>query len=260
MGFSSQAEHRIELVEALDRIVAYQHYYHSVYGHYTKLLNRIGFSISRPLTDLYDIRVTEASKDHLSVTAFSEDGGKMLDQVSIDQDFQLHANFPIPTPRAEYLKSQAIKYLRLLKEAPNGQMIAEQGVFKGYFEYSTRTDSSGERSAVAKGILAPVVGFNLEMGQGGLRGTPDLESVKRSLTGQQGTRNTTSLEEEAYLAQKIFHGETGRYAESWSELEEIAHFRFEGKEQSAPILDRKVSSSSQEKALEIEPIGSNETE
>src|SRR5258708_5080962 len=95
--------------------------------------------------------------------------------------------------------------------------------------------------------------------------------------------------EEAYLAQRIFRGEFGRYAKNWDELFKIANFRFEGKKDSpqepAPFGDdaatldaetlkyesletgspgkpsqpsRNVTSITQQKGgLVVEPIGSD---
>jgi hypothetical protein len=51
-------------------------------------------------------------------------------------------------------------------------------------------------------------------------------------TGQINSRNPAmSGLEEAYLAQRIFRGEVGRYARNWEELSKVAAFRFEGREQ-----------------------------
>jgi len=229
---------RLELLETFDRIVAYEHYYHSVYGHYTKLLNRIGFKISSFLTDYYDIRVIEASADRLLITAFSEDNGRMQDVISIDHDYQVHANFDLPLPRVDFVKTRAMKYMRLLSEAPAGQSIAEAGIFRGYFRYSIVTDSKGNRVAIANGVLPPVFGLRLELKQGQDEVMGNWQSFVQTdvHTGQNEADNVTtddgiSLERETYLAQKIFHGEMGRYAKTWSELSRIAHFKFEGKDQ-----------------------------
>jgi hypothetical protein len=288
---------RRELIESLDRIVSYEHYYHSVYGHFTKLLNRIGLVIPRTVSDLYDIRVTEASNDRLLITAYSELNGKMLDLVSIDQDFQLHANFSIPQPRSEYLRTFALKQLRLMKELPAGQIVAEQGVFKGYFEYIMEKDSDGQMMPVAMGIRPPVAGMKLEPNDFLGESNVDQEVIisdladdgsEDSASSQLGQHPTQpgGLEEETYLAQQIFYGEVGRYARSWSELARIANFKFEGRDQfggdntvlfgdtsSASDLEastqgeaakisregRKISSVTPNKGLEIEPISSDDS-
>src|SRR4051794_28343220 len=62
-SFVGVISNRRVLIESLDRIVTYQYYYHSVYGRFTKLVHEIGFSLPRALTDLYDIKVVEASTE-----------------------------------------------------------------------------------------------------------------------------------------------------------------------------------------------------
>lgn len=273
---SKSDSNRQELIENLDRIVAYQHYFHSVYGHFTKVLNKIGFHIPQGLTQLYEIRVVEASSDRLLISAFSESEGKVTDLVSIDQDFQIHANFKVPEPRLEYLKAQASRHLRLLSEAPKGQRVEEQGVFKGFFQFVRRTQDSSQSSWIAIGIRNPVDGIEIKLDSSQTGQEPvlnatwdELEKVEPATdsakTGQMDSDHNPGLEEETFLAQQIFKGEIGRYAKSWEELSRIANFKFEGKDQygeplpisptasshpSAPA--RKITSSGG--ALEIEPI------
>src|SRR5688572_13195872 len=98
------------LIEILDKIVCYEHYYHSVYGTYTRILNRIGVSIPRTITDVYDLHVSEATADQLLVNALSETRGQVMDLVSIDQAFRVHSSFEVPVPRPEYLRSIALKH------------------------------------------------------------------------------------------------------------------------------------------------------
>jgi hypothetical protein len=269
-GKASHSAYHVELVEVMDRIMVHQHYYHSIYGHFTKIINHIGVGLPKSITEHYDVRVTDASNDHLLVTAFSEENGKVIDLISIDQDFQVKSNFQLPPPRSEFLKAQAIRYLRILKDAPSGQVAAEQGVFKGYFKYSLKNDSSTDKTAVAIGVRAPVLGVKLELGQEGLQASlnspddvaedssPTFSDTKMSrATGQQTALGAKSSEEETQLAQKIFFGEMGRYPKSWSELEEITHLHFESQEippQQNEGTERRISSNPKEKAFVIEPI------
>ena len=247
-NIKNQVVNRRDLIEALDRLVVYEHYYHSVYGRFAKLINRTGFNLPRHLTEIYDVRIVEAGDDHLLVSAFSEVNGKTLDMVSIDQDYGIHANFELPPPRSEYLKEQAIKHLRQIRGSPGGQLSSEEGIYRDYFKYSVETDSKDEKVAVALGVQAPVQGVRLELDEKGLLPTDTPEAMMLSdlmkdaaeafvtpQTGQQPEVNAGHLQEEAYLAQKIFLGEMGRYAKSWSELSRIAHFRFEGKDLNGPV-------------------------
>jgi hypothetical protein len=231
-----QASSRLELLETLDHLVAYEQYYRTVYGHFTKLLGRVGVGVSKQVAELYDIRVEEASPYRLLITAISEVDGRTVDRVTVDAQYRLTANFPLPTPRPEYLKIQALKHLRTLKENPANS--EEAGIFKGYFRYETRSTGE-ERQVLALGIRPPVLGLQLEYGSGDMQkleqelallenmGDVDMDSSK---TGQRATGQVMSTLEEAYLAQKIFRGEMGRYAKNWSELSKIAAFRFEEKE------------------------------
>jgi hypothetical protein len=232
-GLESSAENsqRAELIETLDRLVAYEHYYHSVYGHYTKLVSRLGLPISKELSELYDIRVSEAFQERLVITAFSEVAGRTQDLVSIDQEYAVHASFALPAPRSDYLKSLAFKQLRILRDSPTEPDLVEQGVFKGFFHFEQKLDSEGRKVALAVGVKAPVTGIQLEL-RAGEEKVAELEipsATKSPATGEKPVSNVMSTLEEAYLAQRIFHGELGRYAKNWSELSKIASFRFEDK-------------------------------
>jgi hypothetical protein len=267
---TSSTQLRREIVEALDRVVAYQHYYHSVHGHFTKLINKIGFSVPPSVLENYEVRVSEATADRLIVTAFSEAHGKIVDLVTINQDFKVHANFQLPPPRSTYLKNQAIKYMRLAKNSPSGQILSEQGVYKEYFQYSIKDDSRRGKSIFAIGVRPPVVGVQLELNDSSSGNEPQyfdsalaegyFEGVQ---TGQQSGGNVSHLQEETQLAQTIFLGEMGRYAKSWAELSKIANFRFDGNETFDALLiekepvhetNRKISSVSSYSELEIEPL------
>jgi len=277
---SGQNSRRIELLEVLDRVVTYEHYYHSVYGHFTKTLGKIGYKLPREVTDFYDVRIGEAGADQLLVTAFYELNGKLTEIISVNQDYQVHSSIDLPSPSAEYLKAQAYKHLRMLKELPKGQVMTEQGIFKGYFQYSFQEDSNNQRVVFAEGIRFPVQGVRLDSFEGANESLKEGELLGSASGGQMGqldNLNESNLAEETYLAQKIFLGETGRYAKNWTELSKIVHFRFEGKDQwvgredlSSPFLgsqiaqrrtpavqgDRKIPNSSK-KALEIEAISTS---
>ncbi len=232
---------RQELVELLDRIVGYERYFHSVYGHYTKFLNRVGVWIPRSVQDHYEIRVIEATPGHLLVNAVSEQNGKTIDLVSIDQDYRLRSNFQLPVVRLDYLKVHAIKHLRVLRSSSQPDSIEEAGLFTGFFAYSSELDSKGRRTARALGVRAPVLGVRLELGAGeAFDAEVALEKIitqgyEETLTGNlPSSSSAQATPEEVYLAQKIFKGELGRYAKSWEELLMVTDFRFEDKDLYAP--------------------------
>lgn len=234
----SRAQSRRDLLEVLDRLVAYEHYYHSVYGHFTKLIHRTGFVIPSQILANYAVHVSEASDDRLVAFGTSELEGRTVDVVSVDQDFRVQANFPLPAPRADFLKAQAVRHLRQLREAPQGQLIEEQGIFRGFFKYEVRKDSQDRRVAFAVGLRAPVLGMQLEGSSGmaalNLEDTQPGKAV--SATGQSSAGEVMSGTEQAYLAQRIFQGEVGRYARDLHELSRITHFSFQ--EESAPSQGR----------------------
>jgi hypothetical protein len=226
----AEDDQRRELMEVLDRLVAYEHYYRSVYGHFTKLVSRLGYSVPAELSEVYDIRVSEASRDRLILSAQSEiNGRQQQDMVTVDQSYEVHSSFVPPVPRPEYLKGLALKQLRVLRDAPIGQAHEELGVFTGYFHYEQLKDSQNRKVVTAVGLKPPVLGVQLELGSG----EPEISEVTRGnmpeILGQKPSSNTMSTLEEAYLAQRIFHAEVGRYAKNWSELARIASFRFEDK-------------------------------
>ncbi len=161
-----QIDQRRNLVETLDCIVSYEHYYHSINGYFTRLLINSGCDMSPELDSFFKIEIEKASRDQFHVTAFSEVDGKVQDFMSIDQNYRVHSNFWFPLPSENYLINHATKYLKLIAHASSSQMIVEEGVFKGFFKYSTVTDYSGNKTTVAEGIRAPVNGLRLELENG----------------------------------------------------------------------------------------------
>lgn len=279
---------RQELLEVLDRIITYEHYYTEIYGHYTKLLPRIGVAVPVAIADQYDIRIVEASSNHLLLTAYSEINGKTVDVVSVDQGWNVRANFDLPNPREEHLQAQARKHLRYLSKwlaksyssrsalassaVAMGALPEEQALYRGYFEYQIL--DKGKKSILAEGVKAPVTGVKIEFdGDFEVTSAPEISDFDVVFGAP-----ASHLEEEAALAQIIFEGEMGRYATSWTELAKIGHFRFDGLDQEGHERDLltsevaikkllKNSTSSDESDLSrkiasdlvIEPIGSNES-
>jgi hypothetical protein len=217
---------RREVLEALDRIVAYERYYHSVYGHFTKFLNRIGYTLPKSVSDVYEVRVAEASQTALVATAVSESKGRTGDVISIDQDYHLNSSFSLPEPRLEYLRANAMRQLRLmLAETEASPTANERGIFTGYFRFLSRGEGD-DRNVVAVGIRPPVQGLQLELNAR----SPHQEVTEDLAVGQKQQNNVATSLEEARLAQTIFRGEVGRYAKSWDELSKIADFKFDDKE------------------------------
>lgn len=286
---------RRDLLESLQRLVAHENYYRSVYGKFTPYLGRVGYSIPSKVAESYEIRVVEATEAKLLISAFEESDPKSFEQgdlVSIDQFYHLEANFSVPLPRVEFLKAQATKHLRLVRDAQPGRSVSEEGIYKDYFHYEIREDSKGKKVAVAIGMQPPVLGVELDsesgsedsmniglteampdevMGESNLNleeSVPDSSVRKAEGANVAGAGATMSSSEEEYLAQQIFHGEVGRYARNWAELTKIANFNFDDKILSSDAdldrtaganVDRQVAGgakaqNSESRQLEIEPI------
>lgn len=159
---ASEDASRSDLLEVLDRIVIQEKSYRLLNGHFTKVLSGIDYVIPSSVSNRYEIRVVEATKTRLLVTAFSEKEGQTADRISIDQSFRLEMNFPFPTPRASYLTLHAYRHLRSMLGSPDGQLVREQGVFSHYFRYEIRKDSKDRPVAFAFGLRAPVAGLQLQ--------------------------------------------------------------------------------------------------
>ncbi|HAR41462.1 MAG TPA: hypothetical protein DCS07_02330 [Bdellovibrionales bacterium] len=151
---------KIELIEALDQLVSAQHEFKKSHGHFTKLLNRVGYVIPATVADSIALNVQE-SGSRLLITATSEEKGEVHDQLTIDQDFKLHANFPLPAPRSEYLRNQAFRHMEKIKKSSRLEQRL-QSVFQGYFRFEILDDSQ-QAKVLAKGIRPPVSGMLLEI-------------------------------------------------------------------------------------------------
>jgi hypothetical protein len=223
----SQTDLRRELIESLDRLVILENYYHSIYGHYTQVLNHAGFSLSSRLARHYEIRVVAAAKNQFQASAFAEEHGKLTDRVWVDQLFRVTANFPIPAPSAEYLKFRAAQHLKTLRDLEPPRLIPEHGIYTGYFRYEIRRDSGDRPVAVAIGVLSPVVGIQLE------------SEPQKTILGE-------SREAKDSVALLNLSGEVGNYAKEWSRLAEVADQQYRESEPLAgagmsPEVDRHVA-------------------
>lgn len=257
-----ESTNRRNLLEALDRLVHYERYYRSVYGHYTRLIANLGCPLPEWLVENYDIHVTEAGSDHLVISARSEEGGRLKDLVSLDQDYVVHANFPLPEPSLAFLRSVALRQLRRVQQSAAGAASAAlqpEGLYASYFRYETREDSQSRPIAVAIGLKDPVQGLRLEWSPGAERVEDQLMASLGGLGGSEGRVGEGSLGKvgagpgvagigglstavtrwirggnassvDAVLAQRIFEGETGRLARNWAELAQVTSFRFDPKQ------------------------------
>ena len=164
---------RLELLEMLDEMAVQQHAHHSKYGRFTRILSQGRLS-------KYEIRVVEATSNHFQISAFSESqqDGSVSDKITVNQDFQVQSNFPLPSPRIEYLGKMAIARLSLLRNDPSRVgTLSEQTIFKGYLKFSVEGDpKEGGLSIIARGVMPPVQGLRINFPQ---------QSPQQELSGQE---------------------------------------------------------------------------
>ncbi len=257
---------RQELMEDLDRLVTYENYYHAMEGRFTLLLNRVGFRPSPRVLAEYDIRVQVATADLLLIQVVSEKGGQVLDRVTVDQDFQVHSSFVLPAPDRRFLVAKALTHLKRLREAPEGVLLPERGIYTGYFDYSVVTSSNQEPIAVALGLKVPVQGDRFELSSSNEQEmTLQLETILASeWKERQNSGRDESQRDQELLAQRIFFGEIGHYAQDREELFQVIGIPFlseSNSEASSDLIgDRALagsvsaSSPGRKSQIEIEPI------
>lgn len=149
-------------MEALDQLVAAQKDYHAAHGHYTRILSKLSAVTPTNVSENFAISVEEASASGLKIAAYSEDRGRTKHFVMINQDFQVRANFALPPPRIEYLKSLALAHLEKIKETGVAEPLTRTH-FKGYFSFQINRDNVNS-TVIAQGIEAPVKELLLETG------------------------------------------------------------------------------------------------
>ncbi|MBI2712818.1 MAG: hypothetical protein HYX41_08200 [Bdellovibrio sp.] len=189
---SHHMNRRRELIEFLDRAVTFERYFHSYYQRYSSNLQKTGLRVPVGVKNSYDLRVSDVGSGKVLITASGRPGSDNAnDLVSINQDYDLQANFKIPPPRPVYLKMHALKQLRLLKDAPPGQSVEEQGVYKGFFKYTNRSESEDDavvslsRVVSARGVRPPVAGVLLELNNQNQAKGSDLETELSILSEQE---------------------------------------------------------------------------
>jgi hypothetical protein len=148
-----------ELLDVLDQIVTQEHSYYRTHGQFTRMISRIGVNIPKRVEQAYEIRVDEATTESLKVIAVSDlslGPSQVENRASIDQDYFVRANFPLPTPRADFLRRQTERNLKTMARSRSEPL--EKGIFQGYFRYQKLSDDS----ILAIGVRTPVEGMKLD--------------------------------------------------------------------------------------------------
>jgi hypothetical protein len=231
--FTVYDQDRRELLEAMDQIVDSENYYRSVSGRFTLNLSDLEFVLPETIQGRYEVGVSEATDSRLLVAAYSLKTERLesgSDQASIDQFYHLTSNFPVPVPRAEYLRARAERHLKELANMPRGQILAESGVFHGYFRYdpnATSSDGEDRRNPAALGVRPPVLGFKLTLS--GNDGAHSSTWMAHWVLGEHSA--TQDATPEAGLLRDL-----DQYARIGSDLETIANAEI-----SAAPSDRRVA-------------------
>jgi len=246
------------LLEALDRLVRYQHYFHDINGRYTRDLSRLSLPSRLASGDLeqlrrfYEVSVIETQPKRFLLLA---SGVMNTDRVTIDESHHLNANFVVPPPSRAYLLEEAD---RLLGQRAQG-LDTQEGVFSQYWQISKSGD---EQAWVALGMRQPVMGERRELG--GDRALASIfqevsERVKSKMAKQSGPAPASagaptlvgekdfSAEaptgeslfkevlvpsdvqawlESARLAQHVHRREHGHYAKRWEQLDSVSDYHF----------------------------------
>lgn len=252
----TQQESRQLLLEALDRLVRYQHYFHEIHGRFTRDISRLSLPSRLAGGDLdqlhraYEISVIEVHPKKFLLLAT---GVKNTDRVTVDESHRLNANFVAPPPMRAYLLEEADRMLNLRSQGKEPQ----PGIFTRYWQLERSPEDQGW---IAIGVRKPVVGerreFQADRALASIFAAVS-ERVKSKMGGSasplgpekdQADEADGDLEpespraqlfkevltpsdvqewlESARLAQHVHMREHGRYAKKWENLDDVSDYRF----------------------------------
>lgn len=243
-----QQEGRQLLLEALDRIVRYQHYFHDIHGRYTRDLTRLSLPTRFASGDLeqllraYEISVIEVQPRRFLLLAT---GVKSTDRVTVDESYRLNANFVMPPPSRSYLLEEADRMLNLRSQGKG----AQEGIFTRYWAIERSPD---DQSWVAVGVRSPVLGERREF-EADRALASIFASVSERVKSKMRVASPPAEEEgegepeasgsglfkeilsasdvqewleRARLAQHVHMRENGHYAKKWESLDAVSDYHF----------------------------------
>lgn len=230
-------EFRAELLMSLDLFVRAQRALRADSGSYTRSIGRMP-DVFGSLTHYYRIDVTRASQNQLLVVAVGEGGrtsGAIAsqlvgDRIAIDENFQVHSNFPIPQPPRDYLHVVARTVMNRIWA--NQALVSEkhelelwEGVYRDFFKYEVKPVSNGGHTIVATGIAAPVLGDVVEMQPA----ANVYDWVYHHRHSSWAENEMHGHLEKIYLAEKIYQDHVGAYSPTfrgllpmWNDLASLA--------------------------------------
>jgi len=253
----ARQESRQLLLEALDRLVRYQHYFHEIQGRYTRDIARLSLPSRLASGDLeqlrrnFEISVVEVQPKRFLLLAT---GVNNADRVTVDESHRLNANFVVPPPTRAYLLEEAARLLNLRAQGHKPQ----EGIYSQYWQVERAQE---DQSWVAIGVRNPVEGERREFQ--GERALASIfaavsERVKSTMGGvaspllpaetaeEQAAESAVELEvpranifketlspsdvqewlERARLAQHVHKRELGSYARKWENLDGVSDYHF----------------------------------
>jgi hypothetical protein len=249
---NEQAVARQMLLEALDRLVRYQHYYYEIHGRFTRDLARLslpGRLAGGDLEELqrsYEISVTELEPKRFLLLAT---GIHSTDRVTVDESRRLNANFALPNPSRAYLLEEADRVLALRSQGAEPL----EGLYSAYWQVAPLGDGQGW---VAVGTKKPVAGERREyQGERVLASifAEVSERVKTKMTGKTSKAKPKEEEsaefeldqprvnlfkeqlsstdvqewlENARVAQHVHKREHGHFAKKWERLDGVSDYHF----------------------------------
>lgn len=246
-----QTSQRQMLLEAMDKIVRFEHYYRDVNGRFTRDLGRLNLPDKLSTGDFvqlrtaYEIVVLTAGDSRLTVVATGvEDKSTIGDKITIDERSRISANFPLPEPNKKYLLEEAGRLLELYVKG-SGRVA---GLYKDYWrlENSEFGETSKWKLVGAKG---PVVGEKVRLeyvsqDEGNDKRSPaslfnkvgnvlrarmiregedpsrrvDFDLTPQAMGQQEIRRWLHSI----FLAQHMYKSERGDFAYDWEDLEKVS--------------------------------------
>ncbi len=243
--------YRKTLLEALDRYVQRQHHYRETFGRYTHNLNnlilpdKLSTGSLSDINQVYEIAVLKASNNHLLIMARSESHvgdlfGVQKDHITIDGDYVLSANFPIPPLSKRYLLSDVDRTLRLHAL----EIKQKRGLSQSYWRIEEHS-VKGYAKWSAIGLRNPVKGEHRVFTVSQEEESESIfsqvhQQIKTTLKIKRNTMKATkkttlskgeifSFLTKVYFAQRIFYTIHGYYTQHWKDLELVAGFPFQEK-------------------------------
>lgn len=236
MSITEIIDSRRALIESLDTIVRYEHYYREIHGRFTPDLARLGLPRFTPSGSVDEVRARfEIGVKAIGSHRFVVEAKNGADRVVIDEGYRLRANFLLPAPNRFFLFDEADRQIRASFQG----RASEGGVYARYWKL--------ERGGVAVGVREPVMGERRAWLEPVAEGREPaslfagVSSKLRVLAMNSPSREYSAAEltqwmRTVQLAQHIHRRERGRYARRWQELDSVAQFGLARLEQEATNL------------------------